>query len=157
MKIDTNKKPTLLDLEIVEHREMGEIEWNPNNVELHLEPEQKEDVIKGKELHKRLQNKPVLNATVLEYLFENQELIPEEWKGKYIYFWGTIYRGSSGSLCVRYLYFRGGQWDWYCGWLDRGWSGSDPAAVFVSISPLSFDPLKLEIKYGEKTYKLVEK
>jgi len=157
MKIDTNKKPTLLDLEIVEHREMGTIEWNPKNVKLHLEPKQKQGFMVGKELYERLKNKPVLNATVLEYLFENQELIPESWKGKYVYFWGTIYRGSSGSLCVRYLYFCGGQWNWLYDWLGADWCSNDPAAVLVSISPLSFDPLKLEIKYGEKVYKLVEK
>jgi len=39
-----------------------------------------------------------MNANVLDYLLAHPELIPEDWKNKYVFFWGTIYRYSSGGL-----------------------------------------------------------
>ena len=72
---------------------------------------------------------PVLNANVLDYLLAHRELIPEEWKGNAIFFWGPIYRLSGGDLCVRCLYWDDDAWHWgYC-WLDDGWGGYYPAAV----------------------------
>jgi hypothetical protein len=64
----------------------------------------------------------VLPANVLNYLLDDQRLIPEDWKkdegGKilYIYFWGTIYSSSVDRLCVFYLYWGGNEWryDYEC-------------------------------------------
>jgi len=54
---------------------------------------------------------PVLNASVLDYLLYNPELIPEERKGKANPFWGTIYyHCSDGRLGVRCLYWDGSKW-----------------------------------------------
>jgi hypothetical protein len=94
--------------------------------------------IKGDELREELTGKPVLNATVLDFLLEHKEYIPEDWKKDengntlYIFFWGTICRDSGRSLCVRYLCWRDGRWcqDYY--WLGDGWYGDDPAAVSAS-------------------------
>lgn len=88
--------------------------------------------IEGNELRKELADKPVLNANVLDYLLANPHIIPEEWKGKAIFFWGTIYRGRNGRLLVRDLSWRGDGWGWSAGWLDLGWDGSNPAAVPAS-------------------------
>lgn len=73
----------------------------------------------------------MLNANVLEYLLAHPDLIPEEWKGKAVFFWGTIYRDSDGGLYVRYLYWSGVRWSWVCNWLARDWIGHDPAAVLA--------------------------
>lgn len=75
---------------------------------------------------------PVLNANVLDYLLANQHLIPEEWKGKNVFFWGTVYRSSRGDLYVRYLCWSGAWWRWSCRWLVSHWRGYDPAALRVS-------------------------
>jgi len=52
-----------------------------------------------------------LNANVLDSLLEHPELIPEEWKGGYIWFRGTKY-WANGGRCVRGLYWDGNQWIW---------------------------------------------
>ncbi|MDO8633009.1 MAG: hypothetical protein Q7K38_00455, partial [Candidatus Wildermuthbacteria bacterium] len=81
---------------------------------------------------KELAGKPVMNANVLDYLLKNPHLIPDEWKGKYLFFWGTVYRGSVGCLYVRYLCWRGVRWGWDCRWLGSGWDGRYPAALRAS-------------------------
>ena len=39
------------------------------------------------------------------------------------------YRGSGGSLSVRYLCWFGGPWGWGCGWFGVDWLGGVPAAL----------------------------
>ncbi len=115
---------------VEEHRKGGQFAWDPGKVSLYLSESQKNgSVISGNKLRKELQDKPVLNANVLDYLLEHPELIPEEWKGKYIFFWGTIYRGSDGGLYVRCLSWDGERWSWGDRWLGRGWNADNPAAV----------------------------
>lgn len=48
----------------------------------------------GNKLRQELAKQPVLNANVLDFLLANSHLIPEEWKGKAVFFWGTVYRGQ---------------------------------------------------------------
>lgn len=60
------------------------------------------------------------NACLLDYLLAHPDLIPKECKGKRVYFWGTIYHDSYGSLYVRYLRWHGRQWRWrYSIWIGR--------------------------------------
>jgi len=96
-------------------------------------------VIKGYELRDEITGKLILNANILDALLKNPHLIPEEWKKDangntiLIFFWGTIFRSPArDSLCVRYLYFGGGQWGSNYGWLDFGWDGNGPAALLAS-------------------------
>lgn len=115
--------------EVVEHQNSGSFKWNPDEIELYIAGEQKSGSIGGHELKKKLMGKPVLNANVLDYLLEHPELIPEVWKGKWIYFWGTIYRDPVGSLCVRCLRWYGGEWGWSDGWLVSQWGDARPAVL----------------------------
>ncbi|MEK7115066.1 MAG: hypothetical protein AAB847_01780 [Patescibacteria group bacterium] len=108
---------------------------NGKKIELFLVEGQKgSNNIGGHKLRKKLVSKPVLNANVLDYLLkpENQHLIPESWKGKYVFFWGDVYRGSGGDPYVRYLCWHGGGWRWGCRWLDSDFGSSDPATVSAS-------------------------
>jgi hypothetical protein len=115
---------------IEEHQKGGVWQWDVNKLSLYLSKLQKNgNTINGNDLRKELKNKSVLNANVLDYLLKHPELIPEEWKDKVVFFWGTIYRGSDGRLCVRDLRWRGGCWRWYDYWLDVGWDSANPAAV----------------------------
>jgi hypothetical protein len=59
-----------------------------------------------------------LNAIVLDYLLKNADLIPNEWKGKYVVFWGTVYRDAEG-LYVRCLHWCEDGWSWFYSWLDE--------------------------------------
>ncbi|MEI7620668.1 MAG: hypothetical protein WCJ57_03830 [Candidatus Falkowbacteria bacterium] len=85
--------------------------------------------IEGNELRKELKGQKVLNANVLDYLLAHPDLIPEEWKNKNVFFWGTIYRNSLGHLCVRYLDWDGSSWHWLSGWLHYDFGSSNPAVV----------------------------
>jgi len=114
---------------VEKHLTNGIYKFSPDHVSLFLSDKQKKSCIKGHKLRKELAGKPVLNANVLDYLLAHQELIPESWKGKTIFFWGTIYRSLLVGLSVRYLHWDGSKWGWDDRWLDRGFSAGRPAAV----------------------------
>lgn len=113
-------------------RKGGQLEWDPEKIVLHLDKAQKDGSIVGNELRKRLKDLPVLNANVLDYLLAHPNLIPENWKNKYIFFWGTIYRSSDDGLCVRCLHWNGYRWRWHSYWLDDGFYDDLPAALLAS-------------------------
>jgi hypothetical protein len=117
---------------VEEHQEGGMLEWNPTSITLYLSEAQKQGQIVGNELREELKDKTVLNANVLDYLLAHPELIPEEWKGKAIFFWGTVYRDSDGNLCVRYLYWYGDRWRWSSCWLGNDWNARNPAVLLAS-------------------------
>ena len=119
--------------EVEEHRGGGQLEWNPAQVELYFSFNQKDKkVIKGDELREELNGQPVCNANLLDFLLANPRLIPEEWKHKRVYFWGTIYRRFSGNLCVRCLCWDGSRWNWDYNWLDGDFRDYSPAVLFAS-------------------------
>lgn len=119
---------------IVEKRVNG-LYVNGRKVVLYLSRRQQNGrLLKGYDLREELTDKPVLNANLLDALYDNPRLIPEEWKGKAIFFWGTIYRNSHGDLYVRCLCWDDGSWPWYYYWLGHDWYDNyDPAAVLASI------------------------
>lgn len=118
---------------VEEHQKGGQFTWDAAQVELYLSDLQKNGkAIEGNKLRKELNGKPVLNATVLDYLLEHPQLIPKEWKDKYVFFWGTIYRGSVGNLRVRDLYWSAGGWRCGSPRLGGGWHGGSPAALRAS-------------------------
>lgn len=88
--------------------------------------------VRGHELREELSSKKVLNANVLDYLLAHPEFIPDEWKKKMVFFWGTVYRDSDRHLCVRCLSWSGGRWYGCDGQLDDGWLGDHPAALRAS-------------------------
>lgn len=129
--IDCDAAPFVPDgWKVEEHIKGGEFEWNPEAISLYLSDKQQgSGWVEGNKLRKELTGMPVLNANVLDYLLAHPNLIPDEWKGKYVFFWGTIYRRSDGSLYVRYLNWYGVSWDRDSRWLDFDWYAHDPAAV----------------------------
>lgn len=117
---------------VEEHHKGGAFKWDAAKVKLHLSKGQQGGKwIEGNKLREELKNKPVCNANLLDYLLAHPHLIPEEWKGKYVFFWGTIYR-LSGRLCVRCLYWGGDRWRWSNGWLDIDLVSFSPAALRAS-------------------------
>lgn len=129
--IDCDADPFIPDgCSVVEHRKGGMWKWDPKKVALYLSKGQQDGGwISGDKLRKELEKKPVLNANVLDYLLAHPHLIPEEWKGKAVFFWSTIYRGGSGDLRVRCLYWVGDRWDWSYDWLDGVWHVGNPAVL----------------------------
>jgi len=127
------------DCSIKEHREGGQFLLDMSKIRLHLSRNQVKGIsIKRGELRKELASEPVLNANVLDYLFQHQELIPKEWRydadglTRQISFWGTVYRHHSDCLFVRTLCWNGSKWDWgYC-WLHLVCSNQSPASILAS-------------------------
>lgn len=92
------------------------------------EHQQDGKTVQGHELREELSGKPILNANILDALLENTHLIPEDWKGKAIFFWATVYRNRGGILSVSFLLWSGGRWYSLCHWLELHWRSSSPAA-----------------------------
>lgn len=112
------------------HRKGGQLEWNSTQFKLYLSNNQLDGkVIKGSKLREELEDQPVMNANVMDYLLKNTDFIPEECKRKYIFFWGTIYRLCDDELCVRCLCLFGGEWRWDCFLLRYVFGSCSPAAV----------------------------
>lgn len=113
------------------HKKMGVIPLDMSKISLHLEPEQVDGVIRGRELEKRLASLSPLNANMLDYLLTNTHLIPEAWKGQRVFFWGTVYRSSDDNRYVRRLSWIDGQWHWRYRWFGRDFGGRNPAAILT--------------------------
>ena len=117
----------------LEKRADGKLYANSKEVVRYLSPNQQNDkVIQGHKLSKELKDKQVLNACILDALLANPQLIPDEWKSGYAYFWGTTFRDARGLLYVECLDWDGDRWRWSCGWLGSGWNSNDPAASLAS-------------------------
>jgi hypothetical protein len=131
--IDCDADPFVPDgWSVVEHKKSGLVKFDPAKIYPYLSKKQKKRPIEGNKLREELKNMRNANANVLDFLLKNPHLIPEEWKGKYVFFWGTIYRSSDGHLCVRYLSWGGVRWDWHYDWLDDDWHDVSPAALLAS-------------------------
>ncbi len=135
--IDCDADPIVFPgwLSLEQHRKGGMLKWNIAKFMLHIVKEQESSrhkYIVGDYLREKLYEMAVMNANVLDYLLANPHLIPEEWKIRRVFFWGTIYRDEKGSLFVRYLFWRKGEWRWYAKWLGDHWGELDPAAILVS-------------------------
>ncbi len=91
---------------VEEHQRGGMFEWDPTKVTFYISHKQETGYksIRVSELYKELNDKHPFNANLLDYLITHPELIPEEWKGKHVYFWGTIYKDSCDNLRVRCIY-----------------------------------------------------
>lgn len=118
---------------VEKHYKNGQMKWDPARIQLYLSEEQKQGRVQGCKLYKKLKElfrpKNILNANVLDFLLAHTELIPEEWKDKCIFFWGTTYKDDEGILCVRYLLWNA----WSCRWIDIDyWDSERPAAILVS-------------------------
>lgn len=53
-----------------------------------------------------------LNASALDDLIKNPEVIPQDWKGKNILFTATIFKDGGGSSLYKTLTFQDGTWQW---------------------------------------------
>jgi len=120
---------------VEDHQKGGQFKWVPAKIKLFFSRSQRNgtEAVYGNELRKELAGKPVLNANVLDYLLAHPHLIPKEWEGKRVFFWGTIYRdkGPHDDLYVRYLDSDYGSKPWHGShfWLNPIWIGYGLAAL----------------------------
>jgi hypothetical protein len=127
------KGPTTLE------KRNGKLFVNDREVSIYLSANQRAGrVIRREKLWQELRHRETIDSCIMDTLLEHPYLIPEDWDGKHIYFWGTILhdedRGSAthGDFCVRYM-FRdvGGRWKWSYGWFNYDAGRIHPAAYFA--------------------------
>jgi hypothetical protein len=121
---------------LVERRRNG-LYIGGRKVMLYCSKHQHDDAsISGHELRKEIMGE-CLNSNILDALYENIHLIPEDWKKdengntRYICFWGTIYRRLSGFFYVRGLCFGDGIWRWFYFWLGDDFDSRHSSALLA--------------------------
>lgn len=70
---------------------------------------------------------------MLEWLYKHPDLIPESWKDKVVYFWGTIFRNWDGVPVVRCLNRLGCRWYRDNCPIHYDWHDREPAAVTAGV------------------------
>lgn len=119
-----------------DERSLALTELDMSKVRLETTLKEGESSVKGEEKLNRLKaaGHVRLDAAIFQALWENQGLIPEEWKEVgAVYFDGTIILSPFGDRCVLYLSWRGGRWRWYYYWLVSAWHARFPSAVLASV------------------------
>jgi len=112
------------------HQPGGQFVFDAVQLKLHFDVDQQNSkYVKGTELRTKLKNVPVMNANMLDWYLAHPDRIPEDWKGKAVFFWGTVYRDQDGDSSVRFMFWDVGRWRWFAYWLDSHWSGGCPALV----------------------------
>ncbi len=112
------------------HVKGGQWKYDTTKVSLYLSEGQRDGKwMVGTELRQELDSLSVMNANLLEFYLAHLPIIPEDWKGKYVFFWGTVYRSARGNLCVRCLCWGGEGWRWDYRWLEDVWSDGNPALL----------------------------
>lgn len=120
---------------IVEHAVGEIIEWDPSRIVLKRLDEQTRGVVAGTGVLKGLSSQNTMSANVLDFLCGNTKLIPEGWRDKTVFFWGTIYANDVGRRCVRAIcYAPGGKHLlMFDRWLDQIWGPDDYAAILTDL------------------------
>jgi hypothetical protein len=93
-----------------EYDQKKKVFWNARRIKDHiyLHSSQGENKKGCREMYEKFKDEPVLNYCALKYFMRNQNLIPQEWKGKNILFLGTVFffdKTGLASLYVPYLYW----------------------------------------------------
>lgn len=76
-----------------------------------------EATVSGEKTIERLRGDKPLGARAFLYFWNNREKIPEEWKGKLVFFDATVLRNPGGDRFSLYLSWFGDRWYWYYNWL----------------------------------------
>jgi hypothetical protein len=113
-----------------------------------------EDYITSDESRARMGKDKPLSASVFFRLWENKDLIPDDWitygDAGYIEFRGTVLRRSDGIRCFLCLYRSGGgSWRWGYLWLDRDRDRGYVSPVLAStesLTSLPSEPLDLVLR-----------
>lgn len=139
MKIDTNKKPVPYSWgEVTDNKTYGKVDVSKLTL---YQP-------KGKtleEVKEEVKDMRVANLAVLDYLKENPETVPIEWKKYWLYFFGTELRGLVGFWYVPCGYWYGGEWGRSARWLSRDWDSSN-RVVLLETAPqtLTNEPAEID-------------
>ncbi len=144
-RLDTNVLPHIpigwnLKGEGARHLGIGKVEIENRDDRLYINnrevlrfpmPKEAISIINAQEILERFLNALPLNDIILDYLLEEQDLIPGSWKEGNVYFLGTIFSNQQCSRYVSYLHFAGKKWRKnYC-YLGCRLSGSESFAILI--------------------------
>lgn len=118
---------------VLEHKHNDWTGFNPKQVNLYQSPRQQNGDLSGLDLQKELATALILNGNVLDYLFSQPRIIPEEWECKKIFFTGTVYQNCYGDYFIRYLI--GCQHNWFWDYQNLKDKVSTDSYVAIRISP----------------------
>jgi hypothetical protein len=87
----------------------------------------------GEERVKRLKEMPyvLLGGRAFLAFWENQRVIPESWKERFVFFDGLILLHRNGNRYSLYLSWHGGGWHWYSGWIGNSRAARNPTAALA--------------------------
>jgi hypothetical protein len=108
------------DWSIAEDREGLPETWDPAKTVLVSSLRKGETSITGEKTHERLSGDKSLGARAFLHFWTHKEEIPEEWKGKIVFFDATSLLSPDGKPYSLYLCWGGDRWHWHYRWLGRG-------------------------------------
>lgn len=114
---------------VKKHIQDGQFEWDPKKVALYQYKGEGREIVQGQQLCEELEDKPVFNANLLDFLLDHQNLIPNEWMSHLVFFWGTLYRNLHDLTDVRCLVWSDSKWKWRFGLYIDGCRDYFTAAV----------------------------
>lgn len=117
---------------VLERRTNGKLYANNCEVVRYLSPNQKGNKeIQGHKLYSELDGKEeVLNACILDALFEHPEFIPDEWRKGETYFFGTVF-SKDLMLRVECLGWYECKWIKTYGWFYDWWDAHKFVAILA--------------------------
>jgi hypothetical protein len=111
-------------LKILEHRPRGDLMKWDKLAQAKALYQVKEQGLLWEQIWQKLIQLPILNQNHLKALLENQDQIPEEWRGTMIWFAGTVYAAEGERKCLDGMFWNSdrGFWESPGGIVaDRGW------------------------------------
>lgn len=119
---------------VVEHRGKGLFTWDKKAQAqaLYLHEEQENGRIWGGTLYEKVAEVRVLNASVLDLNLARPHLIPKEYEGKAVVFWGTVYQKEETDLLYVRNLSKSPLHGWMSSlvWIDSDFGPNMPAAIF---------------------------
>ena len=132
--IDLDAKPFLpVGWDVEHHQNGGKFKYDPTKVKLYLSECQRSGCgSNGNDLLKELEDQKVMNANFLDFYLKYPHLVPENWKGKSIFFWGTRYLDPLGDKHVLSMYWLGQRWNQKFNWINGMFGARSPAVILMS-------------------------
>ena len=133
--IDCDREPvSTMSWKIEKHVKGGVINFDPSKVTLYLSEKQKKGEICGDDLMRELNGLPIMNSNALTHLIRHPEIIPNKWKRKKIYFWGTIQSGEVYTF-VHCLCWFDEKWVVRASSIDRYFGRNCPSILYDVKNP----------------------
>ena len=120
---------------LLKHNRNGIRKWSSDLVEVVTNKGQHGRLFSGEEYYNEIKSLAHANINLMDYLLENQYLIPKSWENglkgnnRPIFFWGTIFLDVNEKKVVSYMLFDGNHWLQNYLWFDETWASNYSMAI----------------------------